>query len=423
MATMETDAQMVREGAAHRGSRTLWAWLAVLVVVWAIGLGAWIYQLSEGLQVTAMRDIVIWGLYIVCFMFFVGLSAGGLIVASAGRIFNVDRFKPIVRLAVLEAAVTILIAAVFILPDLGHPERVLNLVLNAQFVSPLIWDIIVIVTYLVLSVLYVWLYTRRDLAARGSWLALGTKADASEAARARDSRLTKALAWVALPAAVLVHSITAWIFGLQISRGLWYSAIMAPLFVMSALVSGLALVTLLALLARRANRVAFRDDLVAWLGGLLGVFITIQAFFLFCELLAGYYPGVPSNAVRELVEGPYMPLAAIELFVGLAAPWLIVVIPRLRARPGWVALAAVLALAGIFVHRLNTILAGLHESLIPLSPGTPVGMPASNGSSFLVSQSYLPTIFEVLIALGVVAFAALIFTLAAMYLPLREESH
>ena len=62
-----------------------------------------------------------WGQYILFFMFFVGLSAGGLIVASAGRLFGVKAFKPITRLAVLEATVAVMLAATFILPDLGRP--------------------------------------------------------------------------------------------------------------------------------------------------------------------------------------------------------------------------------------------------------------------------------------------------------------
>ena len=64
------------------------------------------------------------------------------------------------------------------------------------------------------------------------------------------------MAWIALPAAILLHSITAWIFGLQISRGFWYTSIMAPMFIASALVSGLALVILLALVLRRLGRLA-----------------------------------------------------------------------------------------------------------------------------------------------------------------------
>ena len=96
-----------------------------------------------------------------------------------------------------------------------------------------------------MSAFYVWLYARADLARRGSWLALGT--GVSERTMAREERVKGVMAWVALPAAILLHSITAWIFGLQISRGFWYSSIMAPMFIASALVSGLGLVILLAL--------------------------------------------------------------------------------------------------------------------------------------------------------------------------------
>ena len=218
MSTMPVESSAT--GAARqRGAGPGWPWIVIPAGFAIIGLAVWIYQLTKGLQITNMRDNVIWGLYIISFMFFVGLSAGGLIIASAGRLFHVDRFKPIVRLAVVEAAVTIFTAAILIIPDLGMPNRIYNLLVHAHWKSPMIWDITVIAIYLVLSLLYIWLYMRRDLADKGSWMALGTK-DTSPEARARDYRFTYALAWVALPAAVLVHSITAWIFGLQISRGL-----------------------------------------------------------------------------------------------------------------------------------------------------------------------------------------------------------
>jgi molybdopterin-containing oxidoreductase family membrane subunit len=396
------------------------AWVGLLLVLMATGFAAWIYQMSQGLQVTAMRDNVMWGLYIVTFMFFVGLSAGGLIVASAGRLFGVGRFKPIVRLAVLEATVAIIAAASFIVPDLGHPERLLNLVLHANLTSPMIWDVTIIVVYLVLSLLYVWLYMRRDLAARGSRLALGTR-DTSAAARARDDRRTWMLAWIALPAAVLVHSITAWIFGLQISRGFWYTAIMAPLFISSALVSGLALVLVLALLVRRLGRVSFEDGLMSFLGALLGVFVAVQAFLVFCEVLTGYYPGVASDAVRHMLDGPYAPLFGFEVLVGLVIPFLLLAGSAMRRRPGVVGLAATLALAGIFAHRLEIILVGLNTAPLPYGPGTAIGTPLVNGTSFAVSSAYVPTGVEILIALGLVAFAALLFTVGVLVLPLRGE--
>ncbi len=418
MSTVSTESTLA---VPVRGSRALPVWIGVLVALILIGFGVWIYQMSQGLQITHMRDNVIWGLYIITFMFFVGLSAGGLIVASAGRLFNVERFTPIVRLAVVEATVTIATAALLIIPDLGHPQRILNLLIHAHWLSPMIWDVTVILIYLVLSLLYLWLYTRRDLAARGSWMALGTK-DTSDAARAHDHHLTYVLAWIALPAAVLVHSITAWIFGLQISRGFWYSAIMPPLFISSALVSGLALVTILALIVRRRGRISFGDDLSTFLGGLLAVFLAVEAFLVLCEVLAGYYPGIPTDAVRQLFSGRYAPGFAIEIVVGLIIPFVLLAVAAWRRRPQVVVIASVLALIGIFVHRANLIVIGLGKDPIALPPGTPLGTPQANGSSFALSSVYFPSVWELLIVIGIMALAALLFTLAVRYLPLKEKS-
>src|SRR5664279_2276946 len=160
---------------ARRRSPAAWGLIGLLGALVALGIGIWIYQLVRGLQITNMRDNVIWGLYIISFMFFVGLSAGGLIVASAGRLFGVERFAPIVRLAIVDATITTATAALLIIPDLGHVQHFYNLFIHAHWLSPMIWDLTVILIYLVLSLLYLWLYMRRDLAARGSWLALGTK--------------------------------------------------------------------------------------------------------------------------------------------------------------------------------------------------------------------------------------------------------
>ena len=419
MNTVESPAVLTPAG-GRRVSPAAWGGIGLLAALVAAGFGTWIYQLERGLQITNMRDNVIWGLYIISFMFFVGLSAGGLIVASAGRLFGVERFKPIVRLAVLEATVTIAIAAILIIPDLGQPGRLYNLFIHSHWLSPMIWDITVILIYLVLSLIYVWLYTRRDLAGRGSWLALGTT-DTSAAARAGDERLTYRLAWIALPAAVLVHSITAWIFGLQISRGFWYTAIMPPLFISSALVSGLGLVLLLALLSRRWRYVEFDDGLVSFLGGLLAVFVAVEAFLVFCEMLASYYPGVPGEAARHLLSGRYLPGFLVEAIVGMVIPFVLLAFAALRRRPAVVAAAAVLAVIGIFVHRANLIVIGLGQAPMQLAPGTPLGTPQASGSSFALSSVYFPSVTEFLIVIGILSLTALLFIAGVRYLPLKEK--
>ncbi len=414
-------------GAAARPSRhphpILVAWFALLAAGLAVGIGAWFYQQSQGLAVTNMRNTVMWGQYITFFMYFVGLSAGGLIVASAGRLFGAARFKPIVRLAVLEAGVAVMLAALFLLPDIGRPERIWHLFRYPNLTSPMIWDIAIVTVYFLISAVYVWLYTRADLARAGSPLALGT--GTSEAWHRRDERLKTALAWIGLPAAILLHSITAWIFGLQIARGFWYSAIMAPLFVSSALVSGTGLMILLALVLRRAGRLSFRDELASYMGGMLGVFIAVEAFLVLCEMLTAAYPGATFEAdpVARLVVGPYSPFFWFEVIVGLAIPFVLLAVRRFRMDVRLVALASVLAVVGIFVHRLNIVLNGLSYVTVPYPPGVSIGTPQPPGmNSFSLSLFYIPSIVEWLVTIGVLSFGALVFTIAVLVLPMREKA-
>jgi molybdopterin-containing oxidoreductase family membrane subunit len=420
--TAHVDADRRTLGGARRRIGPFGLWIGFLLLVMAVAFGTWIYQVSNGLGVTNLRNTVMWGQYILFFMFFVGLSAGGLIVASSGRLFGASRFSPIVRLAVVEATVAVMLAAIFLFPDIGRPERLWHIFRYPNLTSPMVWDFMIVSVYFALSAAYVWLYTRADLAAAGSPLALGT-ADTPEA-RARDDRWKGVLAWIALPAAVLLHSITAWIFGLQISRGFWYTAIMAPMFVASALVSGLALVILLALVVRRFGRLYFDDGLVSYLGALLAVFISVEAFFVLSEALTAAYPGAPfeGDPIARMLTGQFAPLFWFEVIVGLLVPFVLLARRAWRASPRVVAVAAGIAIIGIYVHRLNLVLNGLAVSPIGLPPGVSVGT-VQDGSSFAMSNWYVPSLVEWVIVAGVLAFGALIFTFAARWLPLQPRPH
>ncbi|MBR3257570.1 MAG: polysulfide reductase NrfD, partial [Eggerthellaceae bacterium] len=191
--------------------------IIVAAVVALAGVAVWIYQLSNGLGITGMSNGNSWGLYITCFMFFVGMSAGGLIVASSASVFHITEYKKVALPAVIVSTAAIVVAAMFVLVDLGGIQRVWMLFTSPNFASPLLWDVIIITVYLVIDILYM------------IWLAKG------------DGRKVEILGRVALPVAILVHSVTAWIFGLQIAKEGWYTAILAPIFVASALDSGMAL--------------------------------------------------------------------------------------------------------------------------------------------------------------------------------------
>ena len=197
--------------------------MVVLAVIAAAGAAAWIYQTMFGLGVTGMNNGTSWGLYITCFMFFVGLSAGGLIVASSASVFHVAEYKKVALPAVILSTVCICCAGMFVLIDLGGIQRVWRIVTGPNVTSPLFWDICVITLYLAINVVYLYF--------------MKSKKPGAQDKVAIVSRF-------ALPVAILVHSVTAWIFGLEMAREGWYSAIMAPLFVVSAMDSGLALLLL-----------------------------------------------------------------------------------------------------------------------------------------------------------------------------------
>ena len=120
------------------------------------------------------------------------------------------------------------------------------------------------------------------------------------------------------------------------------------------------------------------------------MFLAVEAFLLLSEVLAGYYPGIPTDAVHQLFSGRYAPGFAVEVIVGLVIPFVLLAVAAWRRRPQVVVVASVLALIGIFVHRANLIVIGLGKDPIALPPGTPLGTPQADGSSFAVSSVYFP---------------------------------
>ncbi len=373
--------------------------MAILGLLALIGLGAWIYQLANGLVVTGMRNVVSWGLYITSFMFFVGLSAGGLIVSSSATIFDIPAFKAVAKPAVILSTVCIILAGMFIIVDLGSPERILNLLIHPQIQSPLIWDVVVIAIYLAVSLAYLRHMT----------------------GPVPDERKMAVLAAIALPSAVLVHSVTAWIFGLQIARVSWHSALMAPLFVASALDSGLALLILVLAGLERVSDYKVESKLYASLGGLLAAFVAVDAFFVFSEVLTAAYPGEESvmTTLRLLTTGALAPFFWAQVILGLAAPFVILASSASRQRKDRILLASALVVLGVFCKRVWLLLSSFLVPLVSGAPGVTLGQfepganPAKVPNIWATAGAYTPTWVEGAIFLGIISFGAILFILTA----------
>ena len=144
------------------GGRGLNVAIVVAAAVTVAGLALWGVQLSGGMAQTGMRNLDSWGLYITMFMFFVGLSAGGLIISSVPKAFGMEGFGGISKVAVWTSICCTVLAIGFVVVDLGQPFRVWELFAYSNLGSPLMWDILVLGTYLVLSVVYLWATLRAE---------------------------------------------------------------------------------------------------------------------------------------------------------------------------------------------------------------------------------------------------------------------
>lgn len=394
--------------AAKFGGKGINIGIVVAALLTIMGLTLWVMQLSGGMVQTGMRNLDSWGLYITMFMFLVGLSAGGLIISSAPRVFGVEGFGGISKIAVWTSICCTVLAIGFVVVDLGQPLRLWELFAYSNLGSPLMWDIIVLGTYLILSVVYLWA-TLRFEGGKGSATSL------------------RVISAIALVCAILVHSVTAWIFGLQQGREMWHTALLGPWFVSSALVCGVALVLVVVIALRKAGYLELDQSFVVKMAKLLGVFVCVDLYFFACDLLTEGFPGGHGvEVVSMLTTGPLAPFFWIEV-VGCALTAIVCFTPKLRTNPLIVA-AGLLAIVGIFCKRVQLLVGGFQLPNLdyagPVSPYTVTGWESGMTAAYQ-GMVYFPTPLEFGVTLGVVGLGALLLLVGLKYLPLKptEKSH
>ncbi|QOS67514.1 polysulfide reductase NrfD [Eggerthella guodeyinii] len=401
-------AQAVKAPAAKFGGRGINICIVAAAVVALAGIALWVVQLSGGLAQTGMRNLDSWGLYITSFMFFVGLSAGGLIISSVPRAFGMKGFGGISKVAVWTSICCTVLAIGFVVIDLGQPLRLWELFAYSNLGSPLMWDIIVLGTYLILSIVYLWATIRFE-GGKGS------------------ERSLRAISVIALVCAVLVHSVTAWIFGLQQAHEFWHTALLAPWFVSSALVCGVALVLVVIIGLRKAGYMELAQENVVKMVKLLGAFVVVDLYFFACDLLTSAFPGGSgAEVVALLTTGVLAPFFWIEV-VGCAITAVIAFVPRLRTNP-LIVVGALLAIVGIFCKRVQLLVGGFQLPNIDY-PGPMTSYTVTDASGTLANayqgMVYWPQPLEFGVVLGVIGLGALLLLLGFKYLPLKptENSH
>jgi molybdopterin-containing oxidoreductase family membrane subunit len=249
--------------------------------------------------------------------------------------------------------------------DLGRPDRVLNVILNAQLLSPLLWDVTSIGLYFISCTIYLYVPMLPDLAIiRDSgikaprlyrFLAAGYRD--TPAQRARLERVIGVLSIIVIPIAVSVHTVIGWIFAMTL-RPMWHSTIFGPYFVMGAIYSGIAAILVAMVVLRRAFGLQqyFKDIHFDYLGRLLLLFSLLWFYFTFAEYLTAFYGGEPGEmrAFWSKLTGPF----AIPFWVMVMGCFFIplaLMSRRSTRTPRGTLIAGIAVMIGMWLERFNIV--------------------------------------------------------------------
>ncbi|MCL4424560.1 MAG: polysulfide reductase NrfD [Firmicutes bacterium] len=397
----------------------------VIGLLTAGGLGLLIQRLTWGLAVTRLTSAVPWGLWIAIYIYFVGLSAGSFLLSTLIYVFGLKQLERVGRLSLLAAIVSLFGAMLFVLIDLGHPERALQMIFSWHVTSVMAWEFLFYIAYIFLMVAELWYLMRDDLyrasqtegGIRGTLarvLTFGYRQPADAAAAAATDQkahsIVKVLGILGLPLAIGVHGGTGAIFGVVAARPYWNSGLFPILFIVSALASGAALITFLfALLGRRDGEYL---SILQRLAGLMILFISLDALLLSAEFLVHLYRGMESHSAQyQLLFGRYALLFwGGEVGFGMVLPTLIVAFRRNSA--AWLGGAGLSMLLGIVAVRFNIVVPAYWE---PMLKGLDRAV-TDPRFSFL----YTPGVLEAGLTIGMIAMMVLAFALAVEALPFYE---
>jgi len=364
--TLTTDARAASLRPFGKPSLLWWVTVVALALVIGAGIAAWVVQLKSGMGVAGYNDHAFWAIYIADVVTFIGVSYGGAVVSAILRLTGATWRAPLTRLAEGTAVVTVLIGAALIVPHIGNPVRLYELVTHPNLSAPVFWDFVAVMTYTFASIVFFALPLVPDMAVlhQGHEQSLGKRRTTLYAKVSRGwtgapkqrAVLAGALGLVSImiiPLAVSVHSVLAWAFA-STDRPWWHESIWAPQFVVAALYSGVALVILVLAGFRRGYHLQglITPRHFIRLGFILATFAATYIYLTFADLLPGSYVGEPGTAsvFTDLMVGRLALWFWMFAVVGGLIPLLLVALPWTRNVTGMV-IAATLVLPMMWLKR------------------------------------------------------------------------
>jgi Ni/Fe-hydrogenase subunit HybB-like protein len=348
---------------------------------------------------TYPNEYIYWSVQIVMYPFMTGLVAGAFVLSSLYHVFGIKELKDIARFALVFSFALLFAAPMPIMLHLQHPFRGINVMMTPHFTSAIAAFGIVFFTYGAIVASELWFLYRRHFVVKAlalremqdknmvQWaeyllyctLTLGIY-DVSEEALHRDEKAIKVLAGAGIPVACFLHGYAGFIFGSVKANALWMTPLMPVIFIMSAIVSGIALCMLTYIIVMEYRKFMIKRARKPWQMSLeevkgaemhvvtmtskyLVLFLVLAITLELLDLIFRGYTAVKSwDVLRTVIyERDFYDIFIMQYGIGNLIPLILFLIPGLTIRR--TVLGVLLVLFGVFMMRWNVVIGGQAFSL------------------------------------------------------------
>jgi Ni/Fe-hydrogenase subunit HybB-like protein len=360
-------------------------WIGALVLIILTGLYALYVQIVDGHGATGMRDNVVWGVYIINFIFFVTISYSGAFIGGVLHFYHSPWKNAVSRIIEIITVLSLIVGPIFILLCIGRLDRLHYLFVYPRIQSPITWDIIAILTDLIGCFIYLFLTFVPDFAIlrdnsdervpkwrRNLYRYLAIGYQDTEEQRKLLHKTIRIMSAMIIALAIVAYTVLAWIFSLTLQPG-WNSTIFAPYFIIAGLYSGTGVIIVAMYLMRRLfhleKYIRKMHFLVA--GIVLLIFALLFGYFTFSEYFPRWFSDrAADEPLMNRLFNRYFWEFILANYIGVLVPVVILFFKRFR-NIKTVTFAGLIAIFSLWLNRYLIVVPTLETPYLPIQDSRP----------------------------------------------------
>lgn len=357
-------------------------WIGVLILIILAGFYALYIQISKGHEATGMRNNVVWGVYIVNFIFFVTISYSGAFISGVLHFYDTPWKNSLSRILEIITVLSLIIGPVFILLCIGRLDRLHYLFVYPRIQSPITWDIIAIMTDLIGCFVYLYITFIPDLAIlrdyskvndtmpewrKKIYKVLSIGYQDTEEQRKLLEKTKRIMSTMIIALAIVAYTVLAWIFSLTLQPG-WNSTIFAPYFIIAGLYSGVGLIIICMYIVRKYYKLENYINKNHFIGA--GVLLIILGVLFGYFTFSQYFPMWFSSKINDIdllnkLFSLYFWQFVGANYIGVLVPILIILFKKLRTI-NFITFGGVVAVLALWLNRYFIVVPTLETPYIPI---------------------------------------------------------